>query len=59
MWNPTSKMHKWNSDFGISMNEMMVKVGKAEERLNILDFLWYGPILDDLDFVWGHGEAIG
>jgi len=37
----------------------MVEVGEAEERLNILDFLWYGPILDDLGFVQGHGEAFG
>jgi len=35
----------------------MVEVGKAEERLNILDFSWYWPILDDLNFVQGHGEA--
>ena len=41
-----------------TMNEVMVKVGKAEERLNILDFSWYWPILDDLDFFWGHGEAV-
>jgi len=51
------KMHKWNCDFGISMNEVMVEVGKAEEELNLLDFSWYGPILNDLDFVWSHGEA--
>jgi len=51
------KTHKWNCDFRISMNEVMVEVGKTEERLNILDFLWYWPILDDLDFVQGHGEA--
>jgi len=41
------------------MNEVMVKAGDAEESLNILDFPWYGPILDDLEFVWGHGEAFG
>src|SRR5882672_3189100 len=52
-------MHEWNGDFGISINEMTVKVGKAEERLNILDFLGFGPILDYLDFVLGHGEAFG
>jgi len=53
------KMHKWNCDFRISVNEVMVEIGEAKERLNILDFLWYWPILDDLDFVWGHGEALG
>src|SRR5882724_1272417 len=51
------KMHNQNHDFRISVNEAMVEVGKSKERLNILDFPWYGPILDDLDFVWGHGEV--
>ena len=37
----------------------MVEIGKAEEGLNVLDFLWYWPILDNLDFVRGHGEAFG
>jgi len=53
------KMCKWNCDFRIFVNEMMVEVGKAEESLNILDFSWCWPILDDLDFVQGHGEALG
>jgi len=50
-------MCKQNCDFGISMNEVTVEIGKAKERLDILDFSWYGPTLDDLDFVWGHCEA--
>ena len=45
------KMHKWDCDFAISINEMMVEIGKAEESLNILDFSWCWPILDDLNFV--------
>jgi len=52
-------MHEWNSDFGISKNELSVKVGKTKERLNIFDFLGFGPILDYLDFVRGHGKAFG
>jgi len=44
-------------DFGISVNETTVEIGKAEEGLNVLDFSWNWPILDNLDFVWGHGEA--
>ena len=51
------KAHKWYGDFGVSINEMMVEVGKAEEGLNVLDFLGFQPVLDDLDFVWGHDEA--
>src|SRR5882724_10741062 len=38
-------------DFGISINEMTVEIGTAEEGLNVLDFSWYWPILDNLDFV--------
>src|SRR5882724_6897291 len=46
------KMHKQNCDFRISVNETMVEIGKAEEGLNILDFSWNWPILDDLNLVW-------
>src|SRR5882724_5493920 len=51
------KTHEQNCDFGISVNEMTVEIGKAKEGLNVLDFLWNWPILDDLDLVRGHGEA--
>ena len=52
------EMHKWNCDFGISINEVMVKVGETEEEgLDNLDFLGFQPVLDNLDFVQGHGEA--
>src|SRR5467141_4273429 len=52
-------MCEWNGDFGISVNETTVKVGKTEEGLNVLDFSGFIPILDYLDFVLGHGEAFG
>ena len=32
------KTRERDCDFGISVNEAMVEIGKAEERLNILDF---------------------
>jgi len=53
------KKHEWNGDFGISIDEMTVEVGQTEEGLNVLDFLGFEPIWDDLDFVQGHGEAFG
>ena len=53
------KTRKRNCDFGITVNETTVEVGKTEERLNILDFSRDWPILDDLDFVWGHSKAFG
>src|SRR6267142_1043161 len=53
------KTHKRNCDFGVSENETTVEVGETEEGLNILDFLRFGPILDNLDLVRGHGEAFG
>jgi len=34
-----------------------VEIGKAQEGLNVLDFSWYGQSMNDLNFVWGHGEA--
>jgi len=37
----------------------MVKVGKTKEGLDILDLPGFWPVFDDLDFVWGHGEAFG
>jgi len=53
------KMCEQDCDFGISVNETMIEIGKTKEGLNVLDFSWYWPILDNLDFVWGHGEAFG
>src|SRR5882672_1672264 len=53
------KTRKRNCDFGISVHETMVEVGETKEGLNILDFQRFGPILDNLDLVWGHGEAFG
>src|SRR5882724_13308997 len=47
------KTRERDCDFGISVNETTVEIGKAEERLNVLDFSWYWPILDYLDFVRG------
>src|SRR5882672_6059578 len=53
------KTRKRNCDFGVSENEMTIEVGETEEGLNILDFPRFGPILDNLDLVRGHGEAFG
>ena len=38
---------------------MMIEVGETEEGLNVLDFTWFWPILDNLDFIGGHRQAIG
>ena len=51
------KMREQDCDFGISINETTVEIGKAEEGLNVLDFSWNWPILDDLNFIQGPGEA--
>ena len=37
---------------------MTIEVGKTKEGLNVLDFVWFRPILDDLDFVGGHSQAV-
>src|SRR5882724_842733 len=51
------KTCEWDCNFGISINETTIEIGKAEEGLYVLDFSWYWPILDNLDFVRGHGKA--
>src|SRR5882724_9360163 len=51
------KTHERDCDFRISINETTVEIGKAEEGLNVLDFSWNWPILDNLDFVRGQDEA--
>ena len=38
---------------------MAIEVGKPEEGHYVLDFMGLGPVLDGLDFVLGHHEAIG
>jgi len=53
-YSPGAGTLQYNSDFGISINETMVEVGKTKEGF---DFPGFWPVLDDLDFVWGHGEA--
>jgi len=56
---PCGKTREWDCDFGISINETMVEVGKAEEGLNVLDLF---VILAQSWIIWtlyGHGEAFG
>ena len=39
---------------------MMIEVGETEEGLNVLGFVWFQPILDNLDFIGGrvhHGYS--
>ena len=40
------------------MDEMTVEVGKSEEGLDVLHFTRFQPVLDSLDFLRRHGEAI-
>jgi hypothetical protein len=40
------------------MDESSVEVGKPKERLDIFHFTGYGPLLNGLDLVRGHGKAI-
>ena len=34
-------MSEGSGDFGVSVNEPVVEVGKAKEELNIFDFVWF------------------
>ena len=46
--------HEWDCDFRVAVNEMVIEIGKPEERHYISDFLGFRPVLDGLDFVLGH-----
>ena len=37
----------------------MIKIGEAEERLDVLHFSWLGPVVDDIDFILSHRQASG
>ena len=39
------------------MNKPVVEIGEIQEQLNILDFPWFRPILDDFDLVIVHCES--
>ena len=40
----------------VALDEPVVKIGEAKEGLDVLDFSWFRPIENCLDFVTGHKE---
>jgi len=40
------------------MNEVTVEVGKSEERLDVFDFVGFWPVLNSLDLLQRHVEAL-
>ena len=52
----SSEMGEQNGDFGVFRNKTLIEIGKSQEGLDIFDFLGFGPVLNDLDFVGGHGK---
>ena len=52
-----SEMSEQNGDFGVFWNKTPIEIGKAQKGLDVFDLLGFRPILNDLDFVRGHGEA--
>ena len=41
----------------VVVNKPVVEIGKTQERLHVLDFPQFGPILDDFDLVIEIGRA--
>ena len=50
-------MGEQNGDFGVFQNKMPIKIGEAQEGLDVFNHSGFGPISNDLDFVGGHSEA--
>ena len=53
------QMSERNGDFGVSIDEPAVEVGKAKEGLNVFDFPRFQPIEDGLHFVFSNAESVG
>ena len=49
-------MHEGNYYIQVALNEPAIEVGEAKEGLNVLNFPWFRPVKNCLDFVLGHGE---
>ncbi|KIM68185.1 hypothetical protein SCLCIDRAFT_106247, partial [Scleroderma citrinum Foug A] len=48
-----------NDNVGVVMDELTVEVRESEEGLNVLNFPWFRPIGDGLNFLHRHGESVG
>ena len=53
------KLHEGNDNVGVVVDESTVKVHKSEEGLNVLNFPWFRPIRNGLNFLCRHGESVG
>ena len=47
------------NNVGVVENEVMVKIRKTEEGLDVLHLAGFWPVGDGFDFVGRHGKAIG
>jgi hypothetical protein len=53
------KPHEWYDNVRIAVNELPIEVTKTQEWLNILNFMRFRPVQNDLNLVLSHAEAIG
>ncbi|KIO05557.1 hypothetical protein M404DRAFT_140936, partial [Pisolithus tinctorius Marx 270] len=52
-----SKLSQWYDNVRVIKDKLAVEVGKAEERLYVLDLVRLSPVTDGLDLFLGHREA--
>ena len=48
---------QWNNNIWVVKDELAIEVSKTWEELNILDFLGFWLVLNNLDFVVRHGKT--
>ncbi|KIN94458.1 hypothetical protein M404DRAFT_168173 [Pisolithus tinctorius Marx 270] len=48
-----------NNDVGVVINESLIEICKAKERLDVLHLLQVRPVMDCLSLLSGHGETRG
>ena len=51
------KLCKRDNNVGVAMNETPIEVTKTQKGLNILNFMRFWPIQNDLNLVLSHAES--
>ncbi|KIN96141.1 hypothetical protein M404DRAFT_164052, partial [Pisolithus tinctorius Marx 270] len=53
------EVSEWNDDVRVVINELLIEICKAKERLDVLHLPQFRPVTDCLNLLSRHGEARG
>ncbi|KIK14813.1 hypothetical protein PISMIDRAFT_642001, partial [Pisolithus microcarpus 441] len=52
----SGELGEWDDNIRVIIDKLLVKIGEPKERLNVMDPMWFGPVMDGLNLVGRHGE---